>query len=363
MLYFDNAATTRMYPEVLNAMLPWMTEQYANPSAEYKFGREARKAVDGARETIAGTLGVTPEHIIFTSGGSEGNTAVMRYFDKYAPIVCSDMEHPSILRNQRYSNMFHGGPEEFKAKLKSIKTQQNWVEYHPRVSVMWVNNETGDMNDIEELALITHAWRGQFHTDAVQGYGSYDARDIAQYVDFLTASAHKFHGPKGVGFIYVKDPAKFAPLIKGGGQENGLRSGTENVAGIVGMAKAAQMADDAIKNGTRLREYADRIREGLAPVAERFNGNSDKIISVTLKGVESSAMVLALGEQDVCVSAGSACHSNSDEPSHVLKAIGLTDDQARRTIRISLSNGTTSEDVDGLIGAVVGTAKILRGGI
>ena len=351
MIYFDNAATTRMYPEVFEAMKPWLAEQYANPSAEYPFGGEARKAVEQARKDIADTLDTTPDHIIFTSGGTEGNNTVLKNTGWYCG---SEMEHPSVY------NIIHRTIKNSKAGMVQTRHIQN---ADADLSVMWVNNEIGVVNDIVALSRAHCATGHRLHTDAVQGYGVFDSRPIAAAVDYMTVSAHKFHGPKGVGFIYAYDPI-CVPLLDGGGQEYGQRSGTENVAGIVGMAKAARIADRRIQNGDFAwlkNDYADYIREKLAPVADRFNGDSRKIVSVTLKDVTASSMVLALGEQDICISSGSACHANSDKPSRVLKAIGLSDDEARRTIRISIGDDTTADEVYALVWAVKRTREVLLG--
>lgn len=365
MIYMDNAATTRMYPEVFEAMKPWLTDKYGNPSAEYPMGREAREAVERAREDIAATLDTTPEHIIFTSGGSEGNALVLCGAEDMAFAVGSTIEHPSVKNNVLEEFL----KPESNGKITRYAFDPDFSKWPVRpsgISVMWVNNETGTANDIIGLSTDAHGWGVSIHTDAVQGYGAYDARTICGCVDYMTASAHKFHGPKGVGFVYAKHPEKLTPLIKGGGQERGFRSGTENVAAIVGMAAAAKIADVRIQTGCFMwlkHDYADRIREGLAPVADRFNGDSRKVVSVTLKDVSASTMVLALGEQGICVSAGSACHANSDKPSHVLKAMGLADDEARRTIRISLGDDTLPSEVDALIKTVCSTVETLRGGI
>lgn len=360
MMYFDNAATTRMYPEVFDAMKPWLTEQYANPSAEYPFGREARKAVEQARKDIADTLDADPEQIVFTSGGTEANNMVMNHMI----FMGSEIEHPSVYEGLARACLRPDAdgrivPNAGLAAAYEKVTEEIDIRY--AASVMWVNNELGTVNDIPAIAALL---KGYFHTDAVQGYGVLDARPIAKAVDYMSVSAHKFHGPKGVGFLYLGKGVvnDMHPLLLGGGQERGLRSGTENVASIVGMAKAAQIADRRIRKGDfkwLKHDYADYIREKLAPVAERFNGDSRKIVSVTLKDVTASSMVLALGEQGICVSAGSACHSNTDVPSRVLKAIGLTDDQARSTIRISLGDDTTEEEVRALVAAIISTREIL----
>ncbi len=352
MIYLDNAATTRITPEVFEAMKPYLIEQYGNPSSLYKFGREAKNAIERAREQIAKAINAEPEQIIFTSGATESNNWVLSQYDKW--ILCSQYEHHSVLKRATPYK-----------KEDIIKNITKWLSNC--VSCMMVNNETGETYKIKEIIKICHQYSVPFHTDATQAFGHIpiDVKDLD--IDYLSLSAHKFHAPSGVGILYVKDPSTLKPIIFGGySQEFGLRGGTENVASIVAMGKAAEIYNyrQDVENKIRIlrdnfeKKILDNVPKVLINAKDR--PRTANISSLSFKGIEGEALMLMLDTKGICVSSGSACNSGSLEPSHVLKAMGVPEEYINGTIRVSLSEFTTAEELDFAADEIIKTVKMLR---
>lgn len=368
MIYLDNAATTAMRPEVLDAMLPYMKEAYGNPGSVYSLGREARAAVDTARSQVAEFMGCKPEQVVFTSGGSEGNNLVirgleteLRRMDRTAVLV-SKIEHDSVLKAARalcIKDGFHlytVGPDEFGVVNAYSVVQQLRERKVGLVSVMAANNETGVENTVSWICDICHDDGALFHTDMVQEAGCAPLRVTEQGVDFATISSHKIHGPKGVGAIYGKDLSLLSPLICGGAdQEFGFRGGTENVAGIVGFGKACEISSrELAANTAAMKElwllFLNTLK-GKLKIGKDFAVNglgactTRKAMSILFPGVDAQSLILMLDALGICVSAGSACRSHESTPSHVLTAMGLSAEDAHSTIRVSFSELNTPEEV------------------
>lgn len=360
MIYLDNAATTKLDPFVLEAMLPYLREDYGNPGSIHSLGIRARQAVDKAREQVAAYIGCSPEQVIFTSGGSEGNSMVLRQA-LAGGVVCSAVEHDSIIRQKVWNgnSLMAGFIEvDMDGCLKPEALRRVLEKEYPAVdmvSVMHTNNEIGTVNDIKGLSEVIEDYGIWFHSDYTQAKlsdgPSFRLNEIFG-LDYATFSAHKIHGPKGVGAIYAKDKrvgldgvSPMTPLIAGGEfQEYGFRGGTENVAGIVGFGKACELASQGWEEDHKKLEYLSglfryELDYSLTDINHWYNGGNAKspIISVGFEGVDANSLVLMLSTEGICVSAGSACNGQSDRPSHVLTAIHLTDEEARSTIRVSLS--------------------------
>lgn len=373
MIYFDNASTTRIDDAVLGAMMPYLTNEYGNAGTLYRFGRNAADAIAIARRQVADLVRASPEQIIFTSGGTEANNMVFNgvrerlLHDGKTHIITSQIEHDSVLKAVRnltdgecikrdFDASFVAPNEDGSVTLESIREAIR--DNTGLVSVMHMNNETGVENPVVKIASLCRERRILFHTDAVQAAGSVrlDVNEIG--CDFLSLSAHKIHAPKGVGALYVRDMTKIHPLIFGGAsQEFGLRGGTENVAGIVGFGKACEMINsrlnDYISKVHRMKEeMLDLIKFrltkcGLSHIFH-INGKpfcNGKTLSLRFDGVDAETLLLMLDSRGVCVSAGSACRSHESEPSHVLLAMGIDEEDARNSIRISLSRMNTYEDI------------------
>lgn len=381
MIYLDNAATTKIDTEVLDAMLPYLKEEYGNAGAMYSLGRSAKSAVEKARQQVADFLNCKPENVIFTSGGSEGNSFVLYGVRDYlasagkTTIVSSTGEHDSVICALEdikctMKPQFHiaylpiGGTGTVSPRDVKAETATEDVGL---VSVMYVNNELGTVNPVSEIADICLKRGILFHTDCVQAAGSLplDVEDIG--CDFLTISSHKIHGPKGVGAVYAKRPEILHPLVRGGeNQEFGLRGGTENVPGIVGFGKACEVtakrwrefnimtstAKQSFYNAM-MTQLADNGLEHIAHVNGESVVHNGKILNVRFDGVDAESLLLMLDGQGVCLSAGSACHSRKAEPSRVLLAYGLEEQEARSSIRVSFSK-MTSEEEAAVAGRAVG---------
>lgn len=360
MIYLDNAATTRVSRAVLQEMQQAFLEQYANPGSIHQAGLAAKETVGRARERCANAIGAHPEQILFTSGGTESNNlAILGLAEslqkrRKTHLITTQVEHDSVLAPVQYLEG-HGFSVTYLRPDKSGNIPPDAVEAALRedtglVSVMSVNNETGNSYAVEEIAALCHRQGALFHTDFVQGFGQ---RTIdGKAVDFLSVSAHKFHGPKGVGFLYAKQKEILSPLLLGGGQEGGLRPGTENVPGVAGMGIAAEYAAQRLtENQKKYRDLAQLLLSSLhrRGIAFYLNGEpfhqSPKIMNLQFPGVDADSLILLLSNFGVMVSAGSACSSHSIAPSHVLKAMGLSDAEARSSIRISFSENTTRESI------------------
>lgn len=366
MIYLDNAATTEVSTLVLEEMMPYLTGEYGNPGALYQMGRKAHLAVKCARERVADFIGASPEQIIFTSGGSEANNIVIRRTRNYLEavdknvVLTSSVEHDSVL------NSLYGLPS-LKIKVDSLGVVhaddvEKTLNEHPDiglVSIMYVNNETGSMNPVDRIGKICAEHGVLFHTDCVQAAGCQPINVKKIGCDFLSLSSHKIHGIKGVGALFVKNKELLTPQIYGGAhQEFGLRSGTENVAGIVGFGKACERA--GYGQGRFLetvslykREFYDCLLDELhkhnLEKIVHINGESitskGKTLNLRFDGVDAETLLLMLDSKGVCISAGSACRSHESQPSHVLTAMGLTDEQARDSVRISFSDFNNKSDI------------------
>ncbi|MFZ7125295.1 MAG: cysteine desulfurase NifS [Desulfobacterales bacterium] len=363
-VYVDNNATTRVADEVLQSMLPYFTEFYGNPSSMHSFGGNVALKIREARTRVADLLGANSEEIVFTSGGTESdftaiNAAVRSNPDK-RHLVTSRVEHPAVKTlMERYAK--DGYRVTFvrvdgKGHLDLDELYRSLSEDTAVVSLMWANNETGVIFPVEEVAREVNARGILFHTDAVQAVGKLPIRLYDADIDLLSLSSHKLHGPKGVGVLYVRKGTKFTPLFVGGHQERGRRAGTENVAGIIGLGKAAELAKERLGDmAGRVAGLRDRLEAGLLErVPEcRINGDPDKRLpntsSIAFEFIEGEAILLRMNEFGICASSGSACTSGSLEPSHVLRALGVPFTAAHGSIRFSLSHYTTEAEIDFII--------------
>ncbi len=377
MIYADNAATTRLSDKALEAMLPYLKEQYGNPSSLYKLGGESRKAVDKARLTIAECLNAPrATDIYFVSGGSEADNFAVKGAAEIGArkgkkhIISSKFEHHAILHTLDYLktkgfeitllDVHENGiirPEELEAAIR---------EDTALVTIMFANNEIGTIQPIKELAQIAHKHGVLFHTDAVQAVGALPIDIVDLNVDMLSLSSHKFHGPKGTGALYVRKGIRLPNLIHGGAQEKGLRAGTENTAGIVGMAAALEEAVKNLPERTeRITAMRDRLIEGLSKI-ERSRLNGDRVhrlpgnVNMCFEGIEGESLLLMLDLRGVCASSGSACTSGSLDPSHVLLAIGLPHEIAHGSLRLTIGDDNTEEDIDYILSAVPPIVDRLR---
>jgi cysteine desulfurase len=374
-IYLDNNATTQLDPSVLEEMLPFLTKHYGNPSSGYAFAAKARKAVDLARERLAALLGCEPSEIVFTSCGTESNNAVINSALQCDPrgkhVVTSAVEHSAVLRpcqdlakcgcEVTFLGVDRDGNVDL-AELEAAIRPETAI-----VSLMWANNETGVLFPVEEIAEICRENGVLFHTDAVQAAGKIPIRLRDTGINFLSLSAHKFHGPKGVGALYVNRRARFRPLIAGGGQENGRRGGTENVASIVGLGKAAERAGKCLpEEKTHVRAMRDRLEKAILETVRGASVNGagaarlPNTSSFLFDGIESPAALMLLDRHHICCSAGSACRTGSQEASHVLRAMNSSGDGARRSLRFSLGRFNSDAQIDRAIEIVPKVIEKLR---
>jgi cysteine desulfurase len=367
-MYFDAAASTKIDPEVLQEMMPYLTDLYGNASSHYSLGYESKKAIECARRIIASAIGCEPHEIYFTSGGSESNNWVikgLRNDFKFNPmhIVTSNIEHHSITEaiKQRWNLnddiIFSQIPVEKNGIIDPVKVADTFKLHTKLCSVMTVNNELGTIQPIQQLAYMCKDNGIIFHTDAVQAFGHMHIDVKKLDIDCLSASAHKIHGPKGIGFLYISDSVKglYEPFINGGQQEHGMRASTENVAAIVGLGKATELAMmNMSSNHEKVSKLAEYIIYQLNSIQDvKFNcsmsDTDSRHVSIRIDGIRSEQLMTMLDGQDCFVSAGSACNSDSNEPSHVLRAIGLTGEEASSSIRISFDETNTFEEIDDFI--------------
>lgn len=358
MIYLDNAATTPLCDAARKSMEPYLSEIYGNPSGVYNLARVTKKRVEEAREKIAEAINCEAENIFFTSGGTESDNWVLNNGKNYGNhIITSKIEHHAILN--KCSQLKKEGISTSYVDVDSLgrinlKQVENEIQKNTAlISVMFANNEIGTIEPVERLATIAHRHNVLFHTDAVQAVGHVPIDVKKMDIDFLSASSHKFNGPKGVGFLYVKDIKKFNPLIYGGGQEKGKRAGTENVAGIVGMSAALCDAVKNMKNRiqkeSEMRNYLINSVLGNIPYVKlnghptiRLPGNAN----FSFGGINGTSLVVLMDGDGICISAGSACSSESEGPSHVLTAIGRSEELAYGTVRFSLSTENTMEEIN-----------------
>lgn len=375
-IYLDNAATTSLKSEVLEEMMPILKENYGNPSSIYSIGRNARKEVEKSRQTVAEILGANPSEIFFTSGGTESDNWAIRgvAFAQFRKgknhIITSKIEHHAVLHTVKelekegfeatYLDVDKNGfvnPEDVKAAI---------TEKTALVTVMYANNEIGTIQKISEIGKVCHEKGVIFHTDAVQAVGHLEINVKEQNVDLLSLSGHKFHGPKGVGALYVKKGVRILNLMQGGAQESNKRPGTENVAGIVGLAKALEisMQNRQEKNKDLEKKRDFLINELLEIKRSRLNG--DRIqrlpgnVNISFEGIEGESLLLLLDAAGICASSGSACTSGSLDPSHVLLAIGLVHEVAHGSLRLSLDESTTMEELEYTVSEVKKVVERLR---
>ena len=375
-IYADHAATTSLSQTALEAMMPYLTNFFGNPSTAYSMGRKAKKAVEVSRGEIAQCLGAEAREIFFTSGGSEadnwalkGAAHVMRKQGK-THIITSRFEHHAVLHtcaalekegfSVTYLDVHENGivrPEEVARTIR---------ESTGLISIMFANNEIDTIQPIEEIGSICRKKGILFHTDAVQAAGHLPIDVRKQNIDMLSISAHKFHGPKGVGALFCRDGLYIENLLEGGAQERGHRAGTENVAGIVGMAAALKESCAHIyENASFVTVLRDHLREGLLQIPGcRWNGDAVNRLpgnaNVSFSGIEGESLLLMLDMQGICVSSGSACTTGAVDPSHVLKAIGLSDNEAKGSLRLTLDRENTEQEVDTLIHIISETVQKLR---
>ena len=361
--YFDNNATTRVAPEVVEAMVPFLSEYWGNPSSAYQFGAQVHKHVEDARAKVAALLNADPKEIVFTSCGTESNNSAI-----HSALVTTGKKHVITTAVEHSANMNYGDflkkqgydvtflPVESDGSLDIHLLEKSIRPDTAIVSVMYANNETGVLFPVEEIAAICRSKGVLFHTDAVQTPGKIklDVKNIG--CDFLSLSAHKLHAPKGIGCLYVKKRTKFVPYLVGGHQERGKRGGTENVANIVAFGRAAELAMAHLEEeNTRVRALRDRLENTiLSTIPNTFrNGNKENRLpnttNIAFEFVEAEAVLLLLDGLGICASSGSACTTGSLDPSHVLTAMGLTPMRARGCVRFSLGMYNTNEDVDFLL--------------
>ena len=375
-IYFDHAATTSVLPEVREAMQPYLTEKYGNMSTAYELGEEARSAVSHAREVIAHCIDARPEEIFFTSGGSESdNWAIKSIAGEYKSegkhIITSAIEHHAVLNSCAYLEQL--GYEvtylevDEKGMVSMEELEQAITPETTLITVMYGNNEIGTIEPVHEIGRIARYRKIPFHTDAVQAVGQIPISVRREPIDLMSASAHKFHGPKGVGFLYVHEGVKIPSFIHGGAQEKGKRAGTENVPGIVGMAEALRIAVLQMKQNRareiRLRNYFmdrllrefERVRINGHPY-QRLPGN----INISFGGVDATSLLTLLQEDGICASAGSACSTGQTRISHVIEAIHVPDEYAVGTIRFTLGRENTRQEVDQAIRSLKKNLAILR---
>ncbi|MCL2754285.1 MAG: aminotransferase class V-fold PLP-dependent enzyme [Oscillospiraceae bacterium] len=355
--YFDNGATTKISDRALEAMLPFLREQYGNPSSIYTLGREAAKAISRAREQVALALNCEPGEIFFTGSGSEANNWILK---SYGNIIMSEFEHHAVLHAVKSDSNITLLPVYDKGFVKVADLKAAITPETELVSVMFANNEIGTIQPIAEIGAACKEWREKgvlFHTDAVQAVGSVPIDVKAMNIDMLSLSAHKFHGPKGVGALYVRKAVQksLSSFIQGGAQESGKRAGTENVAGIVGLGAALEEAVAGIdaKNAALLAKRERICSAVLALPKVRLNGDLQSRLAGNLNfsfaGIEGEALLLLLDMGGIAASSGSACTSGSLDPSHVLLALGLPHEIAHGSLRITMSRYTTDEEVDLLL--------------
>ncbi len=374
-IYLDNNATTKVAPEVEEAMRPFFTGLYGNPSSMHFFGGGVQKHLDEARRKVGALLGASPEEIIFTSCGTESDStaiwSALRAYPEKKHIVTTAVEHPGVLNvckfleTQGYRVTYLPVDGEGRLNLEDLKravTTDTAV-----VSVMWANNETGVIFPVEEAARISHAKGALFHTDAVQAAGKVPIDLKGAEIDMLSVSGHKLHAPKGIGVLYVKKGARFSPFLIGGHQEHGRRAGTENVPYIVGLGKAAELAQlNLDRENTYVKGLRDRLQAGLLKTIRNVRvsggeaGRLPNTLNIAFEYVEGESILIMLSEKGVCASSGSACTSGSLEPSHVMLSMAVPQTYAHGSIRFSFSIYNTEAEVDSVLEAMPPIIERLR---
>ncbi len=376
LIYLDNAATTKTAPEVVEAMLPYFTEHYGNASSIYSLGRESKEAMTKARAAIAGVLGAKENEIYFTAGGSEADNWALKataeaYASKGKHIITTKIEHHAILHTCQYLEkqgfeVTYLDVDEF-GVVKLSELEKAIRPDTILISVMFANNEIGTIQPIKEIGEIAHKHGILFHTDAVQAFGQVPIQVDEMNIDMLSSSGHKLHGPKGIGFLYIRKGIKIQSFVHGGAQERKRRAGTENIPAIVGYGKAAELAsknmEERTKQETELRDYLiSRVLKEIPYT--RLNGHPKKRLpnnaNFSFQFVEGESMLIMLDMEGICGSSGSACTSGSLDPSHVLLAIGLPHEIAHGSLRLTLSEETTKEDMDFTVDTIKKIVEKLR---
>ncbi len=375
-IYFDHSATTRVLPEVEQAVAPYFLEMWGNPSSIHTFGREAKAAVENARKQVAAILNADPSEIVFTSGGTESDNLAIKGTAMYkgkskGHIITTKIEHHAVMEPCEWLKRFGFEvtylPVSAEGFVDPGEVERAIKNDTVLISVMTANNEIGTIQPVKEIGAIAHAKGIPFHTDAVQSIGKMHIDVKADNIDLLSLSAHKFHGPKGVGALYVRKGTKIEPIIQGGGQERGLRSSTENVPGIVGLGKAAEIARrDMEPTCARMKSLRDKMMKAVPELVPRsyVNGNKTRrLVNNThfrFDFIEGEGLILQLDFKGIAASTGSACSTGSLEPSHVLLALGLTHEQAHGSLRVTLGRENTEEEVDYFLEVLPGVVSKLR---
>ena len=379
-IYLDSNATTQVHPRVVHAMMPYLTDNWYNPSSGYRAGRGAKEAIEKAREQVASLIGASAEEIVFTGCGTESNNMALKSLARgmgrqNTKIVVSEIEHSAVLRPTEAMAAAGYEVEQVTAdgegRLDLGAFEEAVSSEKPGfASIMWANNETGVVQPMLEVCQITKSAGWSVHTDAIQAVGKVPVRVDEVGVDFLSISGHKFHAPKGIGCLFIRNNSPFSPMIRGGGQEDGRRSGTENVAYIVGLGEAAAiMAEEAANGGLdRVEELRNRLEDRLftrlggETGIVRFNGSRDyrtgNVAHVSFSGCVAAEMLPMLDERGIQCSAGSACMTGKNQPSHVQKSMGLSDERAFSSLRLSLSIFSTEEEVDEAVDEIVEVVNI-----
>ncbi|HIK14225.1 MAG TPA: cysteine desulfurase NifS [Leptolyngbyaceae cyanobacterium M33_DOE_097] len=372
-IYLDNNATTKVDPAVLEAMLPYLTEQYGNPSSMHSFGGRVGKVLKNARLQVASLLGAEESEVIFTSCGTEGNNTAIRAALAAQPdrkhLITTQVEHACVLNlfkqleKQGYTVTYLS--VDSKGQVDLMELEAAITGNTALVSMMYANNETGTVFPVEQAGAIAQEYGATFHVDAVQVAGKLPLNLKASTIDLMTISGHKFHAPKGVGSLFVRRGFRFRPLLIGGHQERGRRAGTENVAGIIGLGKAAELAQQHLADVAQEKKLRDRLEKGLLTIPDtEVNGDRKNRLpnttNIGFKYIEGEAILLSLDQYGICASSGSACTSGSLEPSHVLRAMGLPYTTLHGSIRFSLSRYTTDAEIDRVLEVMPGIVERLR---
>lgn len=376
LIYMDNAATTAVKPEVFEKMKPYFMENYSNPSSVYSFAGEAKKAVDDARDIIAGALNAKAAEIYFTGGGSEADNWAIKataeaYKNKGKHIITSAIEHHAVLHTcgwlERHGYEVTYLPVDENGTVSPEKVEEAIRPDTILISIMFANNEIGTIEPIKEIGEIAEKHGVSFHTDAVQAFGHVPIDVQEMHIDMLSASGHKFHGPKGIGFMYMRNGLKLGSFIHGGAQERSRRAGTHNVPGIVGMGEAARIAMEQLEANaakeTEVRDYLIARVEKEIPYI-KVNGHRENRlpnnINICFRFIEGESLLIMLDQKGICASSGSACTSGSLDPSHVLLAIGLPHEIAHGSLRLTISEDTTKEDADFVVDNLKSIVERLR---
>lgn len=372
-IYLDNNATTKVDPDVLEAMLPYLTEYYGNPSSMHRFGGQVGKALKTARSQVASLLGAEESEVIFTSCGTEGNNTAIRAALAAQPdrkhLITTEVEHACVLNlfkqleKQGYTVTYLS--VNCKGQLDLMELEAAMTGNTALVSMMYANNETGTVFPVEQAGAIAKEYGATMHVDAVQVAGKLPLNTSTSTIDLMTISGHKLHAPKGVGALYVRRGFRFRPLLIGGHQERGRRAGTENVVGIVGLGKAAELAQLHLADIAQEKKLRDRLEKGLLAIADtEVNGDRKNRLpnttNIGFKYIEGEAILLSLNKYGICASSGSACTSGSLEPSHVLRAMGLPYTTLHGSIRFSLCRYTTDKEIDQVIAVMPEIVERLR---